>query len=445
MLQQLLNHIGEHALCKTTDKILLAVSGGLDSMVMFHMMRRAGFSVAVAHCNFQLRGKEADADEAFVRAACARWGVPFFVKRFDTADYARTQGISTQMAARELRYDWFDELLRAQRGDLLATAHHFSDVTEGVFLNLIRGTGIDGFSGVAVRKGNIIRPMLFATRKMIAAYAAGENVEWREDASNASDEYQRNFVRHQLLPRMEELNPAFESGFRDTRDRLLGARDLMHAYLEIFRHKAVEVRDDGTVRIDMLQVRASPSPGVLLWELIKDMDFRYDQCRKIVEDHQAGKIFTSATHRLVVDRTHYIIEHREPSTFESLVIEKDQRQAGRPPFVLSLSEVGRDGFELVKDSSLAQLDADRLTFPLVWRRWEAGDYFAPLGMAQDKKVSDFLIDLKIPFNSKADVTVLVSGRDIVWIVGLRISDRYKVTDATKRILLIKQRDEKTVS
>jgi tRNA(Ile)-lysidine synthase len=409
-------------------------------MVMFHLLRIAGFRIAVAHCNFQLRGEESQGDAELVMEACRRWNVPFFAKKFDTTACATANGISIQMAARDLRYTWFEELLQSEKCDYVATAHHFDDVVESIFLNLIRGTGIDGFRGIAPKKDKIIRPLLFATRQMIAAYAEQEKITWREDRSNASDDYQRNFLRRQIIPRFLELNPAFAEGFRDTHERLLGARELMLALVDNFRRSAVAVRDK-VMYVDIMKLRQSPSPAVLLWELIKDLGFKYDQCRKIAEDHQPGKFFHSSTHQLLADRTHYIIERKQTSEFLTHTLQKGQQWVGEPPCLLSAREVLHTGFHLEKSSSLAQLDADRLKFPLVWRRWQAGDYFVPLGMQQEKKLSDFLIDLKVPFNSKADITVLESGKDIVWVVGFRISERYKVTADTKRILVVEQKQD----
>jgi tRNA(Ile)-lysidine synthase len=442
VLEQLLNHINRHALCKTTDKILLAVSGGIDSMVMLHAMHHAGFGVAVAHCNFQLRGEASTADETLVRDTCQQYNVPFLVKQFDTAKYASANGISIQMAARDLRYAWFLELTDSGQFDYLATGHHYDDVIESVLLNLTRGTGIDGFRGIAAKKARIIRPLLFATRKMVEAYATDHHVTWREDISNASDDYQRNYVRHQIVPRLQELNPAFEEGFRDTQERMLGARELMLAFLKTFRSTATEVRDQRETLLDIRKIRQFEYPAVLLWELIKEAGFKYDQCRKIVADHQPGKIFHSPSHQLVVDRTHYIIEKKQVSGFVTQTIDEGQRWAGNVPFILAIREVMATDFQLSKDSSLAQLDAGKLQFPLVWRKWQAGDYFIPLGMQQEKKLSDFLIDLKIPFNSKADITVIQSGREIAWVVGFRISERFKVTENTKRVLVIEQKHER---
>ncbi|HEX8041814.1 MAG TPA: tRNA lysidine(34) synthetase TilS [Chryseosolibacter sp.] len=437
VVEQLLNHISRYSLCKTTDKILLAVSGGLDSMVMLHSMKAAGFSVAVVHCNFQLRGEASGSDEDLVKATCLQQNIPFYARKFATAEYAAAQRISVQMAARDLRYEYFREILDEHRYDHVATAHHFNDVIESVLMNLVRGTGIDGLTGIAPKKQKVIRPLLFATRAMLLHYAIENRITWREDASNLKDEYQRNFMRHQVVPRLQELNPNFEETFRDTHERLTGANQFSRAYIKSFESTAVEAVD-GRLTIDMRKMRELESPAVMLWELVKDLGFKFDQCRKVVSDHQAGRIFLSASHQIVVDREHYIVEKKRSADFMTVAIEQGQRECGVAPNLMSLREVPRVGFRLSKDPAVAQLDLDRLRFPLLWRSWRAGDYFVPLGMSQEKKLSDFLIDLKIPFNSKADITVLESGGEIIWVVGYRISDRYKVTADTARVLVIER-------
>lgn len=440
VVEQLLNHINRHTLCKTTDKILLAVSGGVDSVVMFHLFKEAGYKIGVAHCNFQLRGVDSDGDEQWVQEICRQYHVPCLVKKFDTETYATAHGMSTQMAARDLRYNFFQEIITAQGYDYVATAHHFSDTVESVFMNLVRGTGIDGVRGISPKKDKIIRPMLFATREMIMSYASKNNIAWREDASNATDDYQRNFLRHRVIPRLTEMNPSFEEGFRQTHERLLGARTFALAYIEEVKKSAVSHRDQNSMTIDIRKVRQSEYADVLLWELIKDLGFKFDQCKKITADHQPGKIFLSETHQLLVDRTNYIIDRRQARSFLSQSIAEGQRIANAGEVTLVLKEVARENFKLAKDSAIAQLDADLVVFPLLWRKWQAGDYFVPLGMRAEKKVSDFLIDLKVPFNNKADITLLESGRDIVWIVGHRVNERYKVTSETRRILVIEQRE-----
>lgn len=403
-------------------------------MVMLHLFKAAGYRVAVAHCNFGLRGEASDGDEKFVEETCRRFDILCFSKRFETKDYAASQKVSIQMAARDLRYDFFNQLVATYGFHYIATAHHFSDTIESVLLNLIRGTGMDGFRGIALRRGNVIRPLLFATRQMILDYAKEQHITWREDASNASDDYARNFLRHQVIPRLTEMNPSFEEGFRQTHERLLGARDFALHYIDHIRSTAAA--DDKSLTLDIAAIKASEFAPVLLWEIIKDYGFKFDQCRKIVMDHQPGKLFYSDTHQLLVDRTQYIVDKIQPHGIVSQAIEEGQRLARNGSSTLVLREVPRKDFELKKDEAIAQLDADQLHFPLLWRKWKAGDYFIPLGMRTEKKVSDFLIDLKIPFNSKADVTVLESAGEIVWVVGHRINDRYKVSADTRRVIII---------
>ena len=371
VVQQLLNHIARHALCKTTDKILLAVSGGVDSMVMLHLFRDAGFKVGAAHCNFQLRGEEAAADEALVRETCLTLNAPFFVRRFDTAAHASEHKVSIQMAARELRYDFFHELLANEGYDLLATAHHFNDVIETALLNLVRGTGMDGLAGMAPKKERIIRPLLFANRAMIMDYAEEKKIPWHEDASNLSDDYHRNFLRHHVIPRLHEVNPGFEETFRDTHERLLGASLFAQEFIRDFRSEAVDTRDR-KVMVDIRKVLKAPSPSVLLWEMIKDLGFNFDQCRQMVNEHQPGKLFFSTSHQLLIDRSHFIIEKKQPSSFSTMIIEKGQHRVGEVPFTLCMKEKFHHEFHLSMDASVAQLDADRLQFPLIWRNGQAG-------------------------------------------------------------------------
>ena len=278
--------------------------------------------------------------------------------------------------------------------------------------------------------------MLFGNRKMILSYATAQGIAWREHASNETDDYPRNFLRHQVIPRLQELNPAFQDNFRDTYERLLGAREYALAFIAGIRATAVNIQDDESRTIDIAKIRQLPYPAVLLWELIKDAGFKYDQCKQITDDHQPGKIFFSDTHQLVVDRSVYILEKKHQRESATWTIEREQPLVGKKPHCLRLKEFSKEDFVLKKDSGICQVDADKLQYPLVWRRWRSGDYFVPLGMHTEKKVSDFLIDLKIPFNHKADITVLDSAGKIVWIVGYRINDRYKVTAGTKRVLVI---------
>lgn len=406
-------------------------------MVMLDLFRQAGFNIGVAHCNFQLRGEESLGDEALVKQVCSEHHIPFHLQRFDTKAYCEERNVSVQMAARELRYRYFEELMREHGYQYVATAHHRNDSLETIFLNLVRGTGIDGLAGIAVQNQHVIRPMLFATRPMITAYASAHRLHWREDSSNLSDHYQRNLLRNQVVPLLKQMNPDLEEGFEDTAERIQGARSLMLIALEQFRQKAVAVQGD-EIRIRIDQLMGYPHPAVLLWEIIKGFGFRYERCKKIVQEHQPGKLFLSETHRLIVDRAQLIVSRRrEPLSF-LVSIQQGQDRAVYGDMTLQIREVTSADFTLSKDQHLAQLDAGKVKFPLWWRPWKNGDHFYPLGMEHTKKLSDFLVNAKVPLHEKENITVLESAGDIIWIVGHRIDDRFKVRADTQRVLVIKE-------
>lgn len=431
MQKQFQGHIDHHQLCKTTDKILLAVSGGLDSMVMFHLFLAGGYSVAAAHCNFQLRGKESDEDEAFVKRQCEQHNVPFYSTRFSTATYAHEHGISIQMAARTLRYEWFSELLKSEKLDKLATAHHLNDSLETVLLNLTHGTDLHGMTGIPVKHGSIIRPLLFATRHEVETFAASHQIIWREDISNAADHYQRNFMRQHIIPQLKKLNPSLEKTILTTQSKLMGELILMKAGLESFMSKYV-VYEDGRVLILKTGLQNHSHPASVLWEMIKWYGFNFDQCNEVIESMsgQSGKKFCSPTHQLIVDRE-YLMVVVPKDVNEQVEIKAGQSVVSLGSMKLKIQQAKP---VVSKAPSVASLDAAKVEFPLLWRRWQSGDSFYPLGMTGRKKVSDFLIDEKISIADKALVTVVVSKDEIIWVVGYRIDDRYKITSSTKSAL-----------
>ena len=433
MIQQLLNHIDRHTLCKTKDKILLTVSGGIDSMVMLDLFLKAGFSVGVVHCNFQLRGKDSDLDEEHVRKAAGQQ--PFFSGRFDTIDFAMQNNLSIQMAARELRYRFFDEVLIKERFDWIATAHQLNDSLETALMHFLKGTGIEGITGIPVRNERIIRPLLFATREMIVDYATANNIYWREDASNAANDYQRNYIRNTIVPLLQEVNPNLVETFRNTQERLKGAADMVS---DLVRKILNTSSGNEALILKKEHLLSSPAPAVLLWEIIKAHGFNYDQAKDVVGSHQPGKVFHSATHTLTVDRDSYLVRPNESAVIPEIAIGRDFREVSNGDQKIGLRETTRAGYDIVQASSTAQLDSDKLQFPLKWRQWKPGDSFVPFGMNQTKKLSDFLIDQKVPLPDKARITVIESNGEIVWVVGFRIHDAYKITDKTKRILVIEQ-------
>jgi tRNA(Ile)-lysidine synthase len=435
VVEQLLNHIHRYSLCKTTDKILLAVSGGIDSMVMLHLFRQAGFQVGVAHCNFQLRGEESLADEALVNTICIEQGIPFHVSRFDTVNHATEKGISTQMAARELRYHYFHEVAEQWGYHFIATAHHINDSLETVLLHLTKGTGLEGVAGIPVKNGKVIRPMLFATQEMITDYARFHKLLWREDRSNASDDYQRNFIRHRVIDRLKEINPSLEQTFRNTQERLHGADQLVKFFIDRFREEA-GIKSANEFKLEIKLLRGLPAPAVMLWELLKGNGFNYEQCQEIIGDHQSGKKFLSATHVLTVDRQYFFVQPKSVSPALCLTVDPSVSQVRSELGALYFDRARKENALLHKTSELAQLDFEKVKYPLYWRTWKQGDSFIPLGMSHPKKLSDFLIDIKMPLPEKQQVSVIESAGTIIWVVGLRIHDHFKVTEATREVLTV---------
>ncbi len=431
VLEQFVNHINQHRLCRKDDKILLAVSGGIDSMVMLDLFLSAKFMIGVAHCNFQLRGPESDHDEVFVKTICEARGIPFFSTRFNTPGYASLNRLSIQMAARELRYAWFNELLEQERYTVLATAHHLNDSIETVLLNWVHGGASDGLLGIPVRNRNIIRPLLFASRKDIEKYAHEKNLAWREDASNQTDDYPRNFVRHQVIPKLQALNPALEETFRQGLEKLKAGQALQRlAVDQLTQEFFADNPPNVIIRKELFQKISDP---LMLWYLLRNYHFTPAVCEDMVQaiSSQPGKQFFSPTHRLVMDRSTLIITPHE-NFWNPVEITPAQTSAALGPWDMTITSFS--GRDIPADPDIAVLDKDLLEFPLVWRPWKPGDFFYPLGMEHRKKVSDFLIDSKVPLSDKPHVTVLESAGQIIWVAGYRIDNRFKVTPATKQAL-----------
>lgn len=432
MQRQFEDHITR--LCPSELQILLAVSGGVDSMVMLHLFHKAGYTVSVAHCNFQLRGDASDEDERFVQQACAQLKVPFHGKRFETNNYAAANGYSIQMAARELRYAWFSMLMQELSYPLLATAHHLNDNLETTLLNFVRGTGISGMKGIPEKSNNIIRPLLMFTKNELVSYANSNKITWREDVSNETDDYDRNLLRHQVIPKLQELNPALEQTFKLTNQRLQGATAVFQLGLHHLRQQFVtEEKDRTTISTELLQHISFPE--VVLWELLKDYGFNHTQCADAVAAAaQSGKIFLSSSHQLTIDRKVWIVA---PISNQMTALEVKQNDSKVTFGALTMTiERSRDS-TFSDDANEAKLDASKITFPLTWRRWSEGDAFTPLGMKQKKKLSDFFIDAKVSRTDKDKATVLETNGEIIWVVGYRINDRYKITHQTKNVLLFR--------
>jgi tRNA(Ile)-lysidine synthase len=429
VLQQFLNHIQRFQLGEPSTRTLLAVSGGLDSMVMLHLYHAAGFEIGVAHCNFQLRGKSADDDAALVKETCDALNIPFYLKAFDTAAYAIENGLSIQMAARELRYAWFDSLLDQYHYRYLATAHHLNDSIETVLLNWIHGGSSEVFGGIPVKNNRTVRPLLFASREILMQYALASNVVWREDHSNQSDDYERNYIRHHVIPHLKEINPSLEHTILRGFEKQGGEMMLMAMGFENWKSAYV---DGSPQRLQIEKnglVDMTHAPSVL-WKLLRQFSFNFDTCTEIVASlyGQSGKRFLSPSHQLVVDREYLIVTPQE-RMWEETVIAEGQDMARMGTWQIDIEKSAK----LQKSTSPyeATLDAGRVKFPVRWRLWKPGDAFYPLGMEHRKKISDFLIDNKVPVSDKDYVTVLESEGEIIWVAGYRIDNRFKVTAHTQ--------------
>jgi tRNA(Ile)-lysidine synthase len=339
------------------------------------------------------------------------------------------------MAARDLRYAWFEDLLKVHSFHCLATGHHFDDTMETILLNLTKGSSTEGLGGIPVRNGNVIRPLLFATRAQVEKFAKENGIGWREDQSNLTDDYQRNFIRHQIIPRLKELNPSLEATWRMGLEKIQGDLDLLHRAFNEWRNDHIsESADRVTIRKKAFD--SMSAPAALLWRCIRTYEFNFEQAREIIHalKGQPGKRFLSVTHTLVVDRDDIIITPH-PQELNAVNIHLDHEEVNLGPWKLHLSNGNSDTPRAGKME--AALDADELIYPLVWRKWKNGDLFQPLGMNHKKKLSDFLVDNKLSIADKNAITVLESDGRIAYVVGWRIDERFKITPRTKRVLNIR--------
>ena len=438
MVDDFLRYIENEKLFERNDRILLAVSGGIDSVVMARLFYEAGLKYGIAHCNFRLRGDESENDASFVKILANQLGVPFYNTSFDTNKYTNNKGLSIQMAARNLRYEWFDSLLNEHDYNYVATAHHLNDSIETILYNFTNGTGISGMSGIPPKNGKIVRPLLFAPRKEIEAFARKKDLSWREDSSNDSDKYARNFIRHQVIPQLKKLNQSLEETATNSIRKFKDVEQVFLERVRSFEDHFMTVKENEVV----IQIqKALPLPGLLtiLYESIRKFGYNFKQATDILhKQNESGKEFFSDTHYLLVDRGRLLINRiqKENTPFECGV-EKEDDVVMCPDGRLIFQWDVPKPIKFTEDNRIAYLSQDLLSFPLTLRTWKKGDYFMPLGMTNKKKLSNFMIDSKIPLNLKKEVLVLESGDDIVWVVGQRIDNRYKVTAKSKDICQIK--------
>ena len=423
---------------KERSHTILAVSGGIDSVVMAYLYHDYDIPFSIAHCNFQLRAEESLRDEEFVKALGEKMGVKVLVKQFETENYADEKGVSVQMAARDLRHNWFKELA-VEFDAKIAIAHHANDVAETMLFNLTKGTGLAGLHGLAEDDGVIIRPLLWAKKDEIIDFAKKRNIKWREDHSNESEKYMRNIIRKKVIPELERVNPSFVDTSLRNASRIKDAEEFIRFSIE--QLGLIEDRS-GHVYIDKKGLLKLTGSRAVLYQLINSYGFSYEQVISIIKSHErAGAIFIASNWVLNIDRDYFIISKNSENLIE-LFVKKEDKIVEFESFSLQIIEQEAEGYQIIPDMNLAALDIDKLTFPLLIRNWRQGDYFSPLGMSGKKKVSDFMIDEKIPVNIKRDTLVVLSGDDIVWVLGWRISDYHKITSDTRKIYQLEKVSKK---
>lgn len=433
MLQKFQNHLRDNFHFLEGKKILLATSGGKDSMVMLHLFQQLDYKIGIAHCNFQLREMESFGDQNFVQEYAAANDIPVFITQFDTKAFAEDYKVSTQVAARELRYNWFYELLETEKFDYILTAHHADDNLETFIINLSRGTGLEGLTGIPEQNDRVIRPLLAFSQEEMEKYATLNNIQWREDSSNASDKYLRNKVRHHLVPMLKELNSNFLSSFHKTQTFLQEAQ-VMVEDASIMIYQQVAKQEEDTIYFDLNKLKKLPNYKSYLYQWLKEFGFSaWDDIYDLVES-QSGKYVFSPEYRLLKDRDSLILS---PIHFvnekEEYFIAENQKEVNIP---LNLTFCKVADISIVSNKTIF-VDADKLHYPLVLRHWNEGDRFQPFGMnGKSKKVSKLFKDEKLSLLEKENTWLLCSNDAIVWIINVRQDERFRIDNTTKNILKI---------
>ena len=423
--QDVQKFIEEKKLFNLQDKILVALSGGADSVALLRVLQSLGYICECAHCNFHLRGLESDRDETFVRQLCEKQRILLHVTHFDTSAYAKDHHLSIEMAARELRYEWFEHIRKEIGASVIAVAHHRDDSVETLLLNLMRGAGINGLRGIPVKNGKIVRPLLSVSREDILDYLQAIHQEYVTDSTNLEDEYMRNKIRLNILPAMKEVNPSIMETIQETTFRFSEISNIYQQdRTEAIAHKVTSTSPD-LFRISLVDVLDDVAPLSLLHEILFPKGFNGSQIQDIyrtLSSSQSGKRFFSAKWEVLRDREYIWIKKKTPTqSIPEIMMEEIERT---PSFVIP------------RDKHIACLDADKINRPLTIRKWERGDKFVPLGMNGKKNVSDYLTDKKYSLFQKENQYVVCCGEDIVWLVNERTDHRYRITDNTQRIMLI---------
>jgi tRNA(Ile)-lysidine synthase len=440
LLSQFTQHVNTASLFQKADKLLIAVSGGVDSVVLCDLCFHAGFNFEIAHCNFQLRGEDSEADEKFVVELALKYNVKYHVVKFDTEKYAADNKQNIQLAARNLRYNWFNEILE-NNTDIkhIVTAHHADDNLETILMNFFKGTGINGLKGIQSHHagigGKIVRPILFANKSELLDYAHANQLQWREDFSNESSKYTRNFFRNQVIPLIENVIPEANANVQNNIKRFNDISVIYDNAILNIKSKLLECKGN-EIHIAVLKLLKHDSFETILFEIIKPYNFTSSQLKDVVNllHADSGKYVMSSSHRILKNRNWLIISLSETKDESVFIIESDTKIVNFGSNKISIEITSST--QLSNDSSIALLDMKNIQFPLMLRKWKQGDYFYPLGMLKKKKLSRFFIDLKLSLLEKENTWVVESNKKIVWVVGKRIDNRFKITPATESVLKI---------
>ncbi|EKT3956861.1 tRNA lysidine(34) synthetase TilS [Flavobacterium psychrophilum] len=429
MLLKLENHLTKNLPFLKEKKLLLATSGGIDSMVMLHLFQKLNYNIAIAHCNFQLRGLESFSDQQFVQEYASKNKIPAFVTHFDTENFAKDYKLSTQIAARELRYNWFYELLETENFDFILTAHHADDNLETFIINLTRGTGLDGLTGIPEQNEQIIRPLLPFSRSEIEEYTKENSIQWREDSSNASDKYLRNKIRHDLIPILKVLNPNFLDSFLKTQNYLQEAQVMIEdATIMIYQQVAKE--DNEIISFDLKKLTQLPNYKSYLYQWLREYDFTaWEDIYNLVES-QSGKQIFSKKYRLLKDRDFLILSLIKELENEAYFIKTNQKEV-KIPLNFSICKVNDISSP---KNTIIFVDEDKLQFPLTIRKRNEGDSFYPSGMKGKKKLSKYFKDEKMSLIEKENTWLLCSKNKIVWVIGKRADQQFVANKTTQNII-----------
>ena len=441
-LKKVLNFIETYHLISPDSRLIVGVSGGIDSVVLLHILRKLNYDCVVAHCNFHLRVAESDRDEKFVADLAKKYNLTYRNIDFDTLNYAKHHKVSIEMAARELRYTWFGQLMKEVGAESIAVAHHADDSIETVLMNLVRGTGLKGLTGIKPHSGDVIRPLINCTREELEKYAQKNGLNYVFDSSNASPDYLRNRFRNEIIPLLAEINPSIHQTLFETINRLNGTWKIYEKNIREITQEITIIKDNHLyISIEKLKLQADIFS--ILYEILQHYQFNNDTVEIICKslDNNPGLLFFSETHCLLKDREHLIITENANNYESGAQLTPETIEIQSPVSLRILKKPYDKQFKISKEPNCVHIDADKVKFPLTLRRWQAGDTFCPFGMYQHKKISDFFIDEKLNRFQKDKTWILVSDdNQVAWILGLRLDNRFRITENTKNILEISYKE-----